>query len=307
VDRKKFQDAVLLFDKSKGITSYRAIEEVQRLLGINKVGHSGTLDKSASGLLVICTGLATKLTRYFLDSDKRYTGKIKLGVTTDTDDEEGAVVETREVRGIDGALAAEIEGRFSGEIEQVPPRYSALKISGRRASDRVRDGEAVVIKPRRVAIRELKVVEADPAAHLLSIEVLCSKGTYIRSLARDIGSFLGTGAFLQDLRRTGSGAFSVEDAVTIGELTAAAAGENVAKRFLYDPVDSLPDFGRIEVKDAALKKVRNGADFGRDDIVRIDARGESPFIIIDGGKNLIAIASIDVDNWSIRYLNVFNR
>ncbi len=297
---------MLLFDKPKGKTSYRAIEEVQRLLGIKKIGHSGTLDKSASGLLIICTGLATKLTRFFLDSDKRYIGIIKLGIITDTGDQEGVVTETRDTGNLADLPVNSIRDRFLGEIEQMPPEYSALKIRGRRASDIMRNGEQVSLKTRKVSIRELNIMDFDPVHATLTIDVHCSKGTYIRALARDIGEFLGTGAYLLDLRRTEAGGFRVDDALSLEEIERVVSGAEIDKKYIYKPVDALSHLGRITIKDESLKRVKNGADFSREDVVSIEGGPDGPFVITDGRKNLIAIANVDVDNWSITYLNVFN-
>jgi tRNA pseudouridine55 synthase len=305
VDASKARDAVLLLDKEKGQTSFSAIEEARRLLGARKAGHSGTLDKAATGLLVVCTGSMTRLTQYFLEGDKRYTGVIRLGVTTDTCDAEGEITATADLGGIDEERILSVAKRFTGRLRQVPPTYSALKIKGRRASDLAREGKEVELAARDVVVKELLVLDIDLGRRTLTVDVLCSKGTYIRSLARDIGESLGTGAHLAELRRTASGGFSVEDAATLGEMREYLSGSPAGKRFLLSPEQALVDFGRIVVADGAVKKVNNGAFFGESDIVSLE--GRSPFIILDGRKNCIAIANVDTDNWSVEYRNVFNR
>ncbi|MCU0843763.1 MAG: tRNA pseudouridine(55) synthase TruB [Spirochaetes bacterium] len=299
------RNAVLLLDKEKGRTSFSAIEEVRRLFGAGKAGHSGTIDKAATGLLVVCTGSVTGLTRYFLEGDKRYTGVVRLGVTTDTCDAEGEVTAVESINGIDESRIHTIIERFSGEISQMPPLYSALKIKGKRASDLARQGRSVELAARNVVIRELNILDVNLERGTLTVDVLCSKGTYIRSLARDIGEFLGTGAHLAELRRTASGHFSVSDAATIGEMREYLCGIRSDGHFILAPEEALKDFGRIVVGEAALKRVNNGAFFPRGDIVSME--GESPFIILDGHKNCIAIADVDTDNWSVVYRNVFNR
>jgi len=305
VDASKARDAVLLLDKEKGKTSFSAIEEVRRLFGARKAGHSGTLDKAATGLLVVCTGSMTRLTRYFLEGDKRYTGVIRLGVTTDTCDAEGEITATASLAGMDEGRIRAIESRFTGRLRQAPPIYSALKIKGRRAADLAREGRDVDLAERDIIVHELSILDADLGSGTITVDVLCSKGTYIRSLARDIGEFLGTGAHLAGLRRTASGGFSVEDAATIGEMRNFVSGLPAEKPFLLAPEQALADFGRIVVADGVVKKVSNGAFFGRGDILSLE--GRSPFIIMDGRKNCIAIANVDTDNWSVEYSNVFNR
>lgn len=299
------RDAVLLLDKEKGITSFSAIEEVRRIFGARKAGHSGTIDKAATGLLVICTGSMTRLTQYFLEGDKRYTGVIRLGITTDTCDAEGEVVAVGSTDGIDEGRIRAITKRFTGKIRQMPPLYSALKIKGKRASDLARQGQAVELAARDVVIREFDILDVDLERATMTVDVLCSKGTYIRSLARDIGEFLETGAHLAELRRTASGRFSVNDAATIGEMKEYLSGRRTDPRFVLAPEEALRDFGRIIVGEAAVKKVINGAFFTRGDIVSME--GVSPFIIMDVHKNCIAIANVDTDNWSVVYRNVFNR
>ena len=304
MDASRARDAVLLLDKEKGQTSFWAIEEARRLLGAKKAGHSGTLDKAATGLLVVCTGSMTRLTRYFLEGDKRYTGVIRLGVTTDTCDAEGEITATAGLNGIDEERVRSVAERFTGRLRQVPPLYSALKIKGRRASDLVREGKDVDLAARDVVVKKLSILNVDLEGGTLTVDVLCSKGTYIRSLARDIGEYLGTGAHLKELRRTASGDFSVEDAATIGEIREYLSGSQPGKRFLLSPEQALVGFGQIVVTDGAVKKVKNGAFFGESDIMSM--KGHSPFIILDGRKNCIAIANVDIDNWSVEYRNVFN-
>lgn len=301
-----FRDVILLLDKKKGITSYKAIEEIKKLAGIKKIGHSGTLDKSASGLLVICTGRLTKLARYFLESSKRYRGVIKLGVSTETCDSEGKVISIGTCPPLDKRLFEQLRNLFTGELMQVPPAYSALKISGKRASDLMRKGEAVDLPPRRTVIEELQVIEHDAEEKTLTIDVLCSKGTYIRSLARDIGAYLGCGAYLAELRRLESGIFNVDEAVTIDELKEFIHGGINSKKFLRCPEEGLSHFNRIIVNDAVVAKILNGALFSKGDILMMDSRWDAPYLIFNGAQNLIAIAHVDIDNWSVKYLNVFS-
>ncbi len=301
-----WKNSVILFDKHKGITSYRAIEEAGRLLGTRKIGHSGTLDRAASGLLVICTGSATRLTQYFLEGDKRYTATIRLGIVTDTDDGEGEVLDTRDISRVDERKVREAAAGFTGTLRQRPPRYSALKIKGKRASDLARQGARVDLAERTVTIRSLEVLEVDLERGSLVVDVRCSKGTYIRSLARDLGEALGTGAHMAELRRTESGMFRVGDAATIEDLGAIMAGERDGAHCALSPFEALEGFGVITVSEGAKRKVLNGAMFDRSEAIGIVRTGTPRYRVADEGKNLIAIAEADIDNWTVHYLNVFN-
>lgn len=200
-------DGALLLDKPVGLTSNAALQKAKKALRAAKAGHAGTLDPLASGLLIVLFGEATKFAGPLLDADKEYVATLKLGERTTTGDAEGEVVQTRPVS-IEG-LAPVLE-RFKGQIEQVPPMHSALKHKGTPLYRLARRGEEVERAPREVRIAQLEVLECAPPR--LVLRVVCSKGTYIRTLAEDIGEALGCGAHLAGLRRTGSGRFRVEDA-----------------------------------------------------------------------------------------------
>lgn len=203
-------DGALLLDKPVGISSNRALQEAKKLLGAKKAGHAGTLDPLASGLLLLLFGEATKLAGPLLDDDKEYLATLKLGERTATGDAEGEVVERKPVNvtGLEAVLA-----RFVGEIEQVPPMYSALKRDGVPLYALARKGESVERAARRVRISAIENLGFQPPG--LRLRVRCSKGTYIRTLAEDIGAALGTCAHVAALRRTASGQFRVEDALTL--------------------------------------------------------------------------------------------
>lgn len=205
----------LLLDKPLGLSSNTALQRAKRLLGAAKAGHAGTLDPLASGLLLVLLGEATKFAGPLLDADKEYVATLKLGERTTTGDAEGEVVEKKQVEVREHALTQVLE-RFTGEIEQVPPMHSALKHKGTPLYRLARRGQQVAREARRVRISELQLMEfAQPSVRL---RVVCSKGTYIRVLAEDIGEALGCGAHLTALRRTASGRFRVEDAVGLESL-----------------------------------------------------------------------------------------
>ncbi len=216
-------DGVLLLDKAPGMTSNAALQKVKRLLRAKKAGHTGSLDPLASGLLPICLGEATKLSGFLLNTDKRYRVRVRLGVTTLTGDSEGEIVETRPVRSLSEDVLEQVLARFRGENLQVPPMYSALKHEGRRLYDLARQGIEVEREARRITIYELKLVNFDSSS--VELDVACSKGTYIRTLAEDIGKALGCGGHVEMLRRTGVSDLSVADAHTLYHMESLEADE----------------------------------------------------------------------------------
>jgi len=224
---------VLLLDKPVGLTSNQALQRAKRLLRAEKAGHTGTLDPLADGLLPICFGAATKFAQACLDADKRYRATLALGERTESGDRETPVVERRPVT-VDRAAIDAVCRSFVGVIEQLPPMHSALKKDGKALYDYARAGLEVERAPRRVTIQRIDVVEFD-GVHLV-IDVACSKGTYIRALADDIGRALGCGAHLAALRRTGAGRLDVRDAVTSDALEALSETERDA---LLRPTDCL--------------------------------------------------------------------
>ncbi len=301
------KNSVILVDKPGGITSSQTLNRVKKLAGIRKAGHSGTLDKFASGLLVVCTGFVTKLTRFFLESDKRYTGKIRFGVVTDTLDPEGEVIERKPV---DNLTLKDISGilkKYTGEIYQIPPEYSSLKIGGKRASDLVRAGKKITLEKRKVIIKEIRILDYNREEPSITLDISCSKGTYIRSLARDIGTDLGCGAYLESLRRTVSGRFSLESAASLDEIECYLQGEDMDKKFIVKPSDALSDFSRIIVNENGRRRVVNGAFFDYSDVIKDEYRDNSLSVIEDEKRNLLGIAKIRRDTWNINYLNIFSQ
>lgn len=232
-------DGVLLLDKPCAMTSNAALQQARRLLGAAKAGHGGTLDPLASGLLLVVFGEATKFARFALEADKTYLATVRLGITTATGDAEGEILSQRPVRVEAARLAAALE-RFRGEIEQVPPIYSALKRDGRPLYALARAGGSVERAPRRVRIEELALLER--SGEMLRLRVRCSKGTYVRQLAADLGAVLGCGAHLAALRRIQVGGFDVEQALGPDALAALSPSEREARLLpLARLVDHLPD------------------------------------------------------------------
>lgn len=208
-------DGVLLLDKPVGPSSNAALQRARRVLSARKAGHGGTLDPLACGLLPVCFGEATKFSAALLDADKTYVAVVRLGCRTTTGDAEGEILETLPVNTSTEQIRA-VLGRFTGEIEQVPPMYSALKHAGRPLYELARRGETVAVKPRKVVVSNIRLL--DWQADRLEIQVECSKGTYIRVLAEDIGAELGCGASLAALRRTRIGPLRIEDAIELERL-----------------------------------------------------------------------------------------
>ena len=226
-------DGVLLLDKPYAMTSNAALQTARRLLNAQKAGHTGTLDPLASGLLALTFGEATKFSADLLHADKTYIAGIKLGQKTTTGDLEGDFLQTRPVR-VNRADIEKTLNAFRGDILQVPPMFSALKRDGKTLYDLAREGVSIEREARSVRIEKLEILEF--ADELLTVEVTCSKGTYIRVLAEDIGEALGCGAHLASLRRTKVGALSLEDAVTLQALETMSLDERLAT---LKPLDAL--------------------------------------------------------------------
>jgi tRNA pseudouridine55 synthase len=246
-------DGVLLLDKTAGASSNDALIKAKRLFNAQKAGHTGTLDPFATGLLPLCFGEATKFSQDLLDADKTYETVVHLGVTTNTGDTEGEVLQRLEVNvareQVDAAVA-----QFRGEIEQVPPMYSALKRDGKPLYEYARAGVVLEREARRVVIHALEVL--DFQAPYLRLRVTCSKGTYIRVLGEDIGTALGCGAHLQALRRTQVGALTLENAMTLEGLAEMGEAERIR---LLSPVDALlSTFPPVRLPELLAKRFMHG-------------------------------------------------
>ncbi len=209
-------DGVIVINKHPGPTSTRIVEQIRRLMKTKKAGHLGTLDPMAKGVLPICLGKATKLTPFLMDKEKEYLATIKLGVVTDTYDREGTILEEKEVPSITREKVEDILQDFTGEIEQIPPMYSAARHKGKRLYQLARKGEVVEREPKKVIIHELSCLEVNPP--YIKLFIRCGKGVYIRQLAYDIGERLGCGGTLWDLVRTKACGFTLDEAVTMEEL-----------------------------------------------------------------------------------------
>lgn len=247
-------DGILIINKAAGRTSSGEVLRARRLLNGARTGHAGTLDPMATGILIIGVGRATRILRFAEALDKEYTGLIRLGTTTDTDDAEGKTLLTRPVPLLARGDWERVLRAFTGPLSQIPPQYSAVKQDGVRAYARARRGETVEIKPRAITVFALELLAYDPASGEARVRVHCSRGTYVRALARDIGEALGCGAHLAELRRDRVGSFTLKEAVA---LTDDAHLARLEKALL--PMDSiLAALPSVAVDAAAEGRIRLG-------------------------------------------------
>lgn len=280
-------DGILLIDKPAGWTSHDVVARARRLTGQRRIGHTGTLDPMATGLLVLCLGQATRLVEYMVGHGKRYTGSITLGRTTTTDDAEGETAAERPVPPLTQAAVEACAARFTGEIRQRPPAYSALKVGGQRAYAAARAGKTVELAERTVTITRFEARLT--GERIIDITVDCSSGTYIRSLARDLGEALGCGGHLSALRREASGPFAVADALTLEAL------ERVARAGRLDEFVLACDEGIAGMEAAILGAegvlaVTNGRAW---DAPERCERAANPARIYGDGGDFVGVGSVD--------------
>ena len=249
MDNQEIQNAIagaIVVDKPTGMTSHDVVNAIRFGTGIRRAGHTGTLDPRASGVLVILVGPAVRLSEYVSAADKRYQAIIRMGASTDTYDAEGHFTrqpESAPVNVTEDQCESALKN-FIGEIEQTPPPYSAIKLQGRRAYDMARRGEEVEIAPRKITVHHLEMLEWAPPE--VVVDVHCSSGTYVRSLANDLGNILGCGAYLIGLRRTKSGRFSLRDAVPLRKLQEAFRAGNWYQ-YLIPAAETLADWPALEL------------------------------------------------------------
>ena len=251
---KSVVSGVLVVDKPISLTSHDVVQTIRRGTGIRRAGHTGTLDPRASGVLVVLIGPAVRLSEYVSASDKRYQATIHLGSSTDTYDADGRVTNSAPVT-VTEPQFEQVLGQFVGEIEQVPPPYSAIKVQGRKAYEMAREGEEVILEPRKINVYSLELLEWAPPEAV--IDVFCSSGTYVRSLANDLGNALGCGAHLVGLRRTKSGRFTLRDAVPLRRLQESFLAGDWYK-FLIPAAEALADWTMVELDADQVELIRHG-------------------------------------------------
>jgi tRNA pseudouridine55 synthase len=248
-------DGLLIFDKPSGLTSHDVVKRVRRAAQIRPVGHAGTLDPLATGVLVVCLGQATRVSEYLLGHDKAYRATIRLGLETNTYDAGGEIVATREVN-VERAAVEQALAQFVGEIQQVPPMYSAIKRGGQKLYELARQGIEVERAARAVAIRSIELRAYQPPD--VTIDVRCAAGTYIRSLAHDVGATLGTGGHLIELARTAAGPFTIDQAITL-EAFEAAAREGRWHAHLRAIDEALSDWPLVVLAEPDRSRALSGA------------------------------------------------
>jgi tRNA pseudouridine55 synthase len=281
-------DGVLVVDKPAGPTSHDVVQRVRRAAGQHRVGHTGTLDPAATGVLVCCLGRAAKLVRFLQAGHKTYSARMVLGVTTDTLDADGEVIDQRDASHIDERALCEALTRFQGTIQQTPPMVSAVKVAGRRLHEAARAGEEVEREPRTVTVHDLVLEAFEPGGHPeAAFLVTCSAGTYVRSLAQDVGEVLGVGGSLRSLRRLANGPFTETEAHDLEEI--AEAGERGRLRSLtLSPTEavrrSLPT---VEVTDPeTARRLAQGGRLPAQDV-------EGPYAVLHDGLLLGIYADED--------------
>lgn len=252
---------VLVVDKPIGLTSHQVVQVIRQGTRIKRAGHTGTLDPRASGVLVVLIGPAVRLSQYVSAENKRYQATIKLGEKTDTYDGEGAITGTSDIEVTYEQFEEALKG-FVGEIKQVPPPYSAVKVKGKHAYDLARKGEDVELEPRLINVYSLDILEWTPPE--VVIDVHCSSGTYVRSLAYDLGELLGCGAYLTGLRRTKSGRFSLRDATSLSKLTDAFE-TNSWYQYLIPAAEALSEWPSITLNNEDIELVKHGHRIPRDE------------------------------------------
>jgi len=285
---KSKHHGVLVVDKTRGPTSHDIVQSVRRALRTSAVGHAGTLDPMATGVLVVAIGEATKLVRWLTADDKAYEATVALGAETDTLDAEGWIVEEVSSEGVDLRMARAAARQFVGTYLQRPPLFSAIRVDGERLHERARRGEVVDVPEREVTVRELEVLAAD--AHSLTLRVVCAKGFYVRSLGRDLARALGTRGHLSALRRTASGAFEIAAAISVSSIEAArddADARESLERGLLPLVAACGAMPRVELDERSVIDARHGR---RVQAENMPPDGTEPVALLDSAGRLIAIA-----------------
>lgn len=280
-------DRIFSIKKPPGMTSHDVVYRVRKILGIKKVGHTGTLDPDAIGVLPICVGRATKVCDLILNKDKAYRCELTLGVETDTYDSSGEVIFERNISGLKDEDVKKALMSQLGDIDQYPPKYSALKVNGKKMCDLVRRGrgDEIILKPRPIKINNIKIISLDIPKVLFEID--CSKGTYVRSVCHDVGDILGVGGHMSSLIRTRSGIFTLDNSISLEDLE-KFRDEGSLLEHSYSVEDVLTDFPSLVLKDNASKYYSNGGSIE-----------EGRFLGGEYKKHLDENPSLDRDSFSM--------
>ena len=283
-------NGVVVVNKPQNWTSHDCVAVVRRVIGVKRVGHTGTLDPMATGVLPVCVGTAARINEYLDYDTKTYDCVMKLGIITDTLDIWGEVLEERPVPDMDEAVIAETIMGFTGEISQIPPKYSALKVAGKKLYEYARAGQEVEIKPRKINIKHISVNNIDLENKEICFTVECSKGTYIRSLCADIGEKLGCGACMSGLVRTKTGVFTLDDTVDIEAVKKMSREELVSKLF---PTDyPLVQFGMVELSANRAKDFVNGKKIPKRDLTIVRESSRDDFYNVYFNDTFLGVAKL---------------
>ncbi|MBQ9737587.1 MAG: tRNA pseudouridine(55) synthase TruB [Clostridia bacterium] len=275
-------NGVINVNKPLGITSHDVVYKLRRLLGIKKIGHTGTLDPDAAGVLPMCIGKGTKLAELLTATDKQYLAEMTLGAVTDTQDKSGEVLKQFEVNVTEEDILNAVKS-FIGEIEQIPPMYSAIKIGGKKLYELAREGKTVQREARRITIKNIEVKNIDLNLNTVTMLVDCTKGTYIRALCEDIGNALGCGGYMSALTRTRSGRFSIDEAFTLEQIEDMI--ERGSEEFFIPVWDVMTEYPKIVLADKNAGKVKNG--------IKVRVEGLEPGVtyrVFDEKGNFLIIA-----------------
>ena len=283
-------NGVVVVNKPQNWTSHDCVAVVRRVIGVKRVGHTGTLDPMATGVLPVCVGTAARINEYLDYDTKTYACVMKLGIITDTLDIWGEILEERPVPEINEAAITETIMGFTGEISQIPPKYSALKVAGKKLYEYARAGQEVEIKPRKINIKHISVNNIDLINKEISFTVECSKGTYVRSLCADIGEKLGCGACMSGLVRAKTGVFTLDDAVDIEAVKKMSREELVSKLF---PTDyPLVQFGRVELSAKRAKDFVNGKKIPIRDLAIVRESSRDDFYNVYFNDTFLGVAKL---------------
>ena len=280
-------DGIINVYKEAGYTSHDVVAKLRGILHQKKIGHTGTLDPAAKGVLPVCLGKATKVCELLTGKDKTYQAVCRLGVVTDTQDMTGKVLEEYSVKDITREQVLEAVHSFQGEIMQVPPMYSAIKVGGRRLYELAREGVEIERQPRPVTIARIEILQVDLDQQTFTMEVTCSKGTYIRTLCHDIGQKLGVGAAMENLVRTQVDIFRIEEAITLTEIESLLKEDTLQDSIIS--IDALfPDYRKLQIQQRFAGKLQNGnllkPDFFEPPVFQELADGEKVLLYDENGQ-----------------------
>ena len=297
---------VLNIYKEKGYTSHDVVARLRRIVGQKKIGHTGTLDPEAEGVLPVCLGKATKLCDLLTDKDKTYEAVLLLGISTDTQDTTGKILEEKNTTDLREEAVREVVLSFEGEYDQIPPMFSALKVGGKKLYELARDGKEVERKPRHVQIYRIRILQIDLPR--VRMEVTCSKGTYIRTLCHDIGEKLGCGGCMESLLRTRVERFGVAESLRISEVE-QLMDEGTLQEHMIKVDEMFPDYQKVYLTPEASAAVRNGNSFRLGDVIWISElsgfQNAERVRVYDEERNFIAVYEFEKENQLFKIVKMF--